>query len=130
MGDRDTGEVRAFTRPTVRLVALAAALTVAACGRTAPPESAEDPTTAPPAPAPTVVAVTTTVATPTYVVQSGDTLSAIAERFGVTQQALADFNAIGDVHDITVGQQLRIPPVETQVAGTVQTNDAPSDPSE
>jgi LysM repeat protein len=44
----------------------------------------------------------------TYVVQSGDTLSGIASRFGTTVQRLADINGISNVNLINVGQQLTI----------------------
>ncbi len=46
----------------------------------------------------------------TYVVASGDTLSVIAERFGVSTEDLANFNAITDTNAIQVGQELNIPP--------------------
>jgi LysM repeat protein len=45
----------------------------------------------------------------TYVVQPGDTLSRIALRFGVTLQALAQTNNIGNVNLIFTGQVLAIP---------------------
>lgn len=45
----------------------------------------------------------------TYTVRSGDTLSAIAKRFGTTVQAIAQLNGIKDVNKIYVGQVLRIP---------------------
>ncbi len=91
------------------------AVALAACGRgddgadvagvevTAPPASSTI------APATTVPPPTTTQVN--YVVQSGDSLSVIASRFGVSTQALADFNAITDANSIVVGQQLSIPPV-------------------
>jgi LysM repeat protein len=46
-----------------------------------------------------------------YRVQSGDTLSAIARRYGVSMEALARFNRISDVNRIRVGQVLQIPEV-------------------
>jgi nucleoid-associated protein YgaU len=62
------------------------------------------------------VAVTpAAVATPaqggaeTYVVESGDTLWDIAERFGTTVDALVEANGLEDAADLTVGQQLTIP---------------------
>ncbi len=72
----------------------------------------------------TTVAPSTTPPPPTttqvnYVVQSGDSLSVIASRFGVSTQELADFNAITDVNSIVVGQELSIPP--TTVATTETT---------
>ncbi|MBC8505407.1 MAG: LysM peptidoglycan-binding domain-containing protein [Anaerolineales bacterium] len=51
-----------------------------------------------------------------YVVQSGDTLGIIAERFGVSIEEIADANGITDVNILEVGQALDIPapePVET-----------------
>lgn len=47
--------------------------------------------------------------TTTYTVQSGDTLSRIALRFGVTVQAIAQLNGIVNVNVIYVGQVLQIP---------------------
>lgn len=44
-----------------------------------------------------------------YTVKSGDTLSAIASRFGTTVKAIADANNIPDPNLIFVGQVLRIP---------------------
>lgn len=44
-----------------------------------------------------------------YVVQSGDTVTAIAEQFGVTPTDLADFNNIADWNSIQVGDLLYIP---------------------
>jgi membrane-bound lytic murein transglycosylase D len=41
-------------------------------------------------------------------VQAGDTLSLIARRFGVSEQALAQANALSDRHRITAGQLLRV----------------------
>lgn len=45
----------------------------------------------------------------TYEVQPGDTLSVIAERFGITITALADANGIDDVNSIKPGQELIVP---------------------
>ena len=43
-----------------------------------------------------------------YVVEPGDTLSAIAARFGTTVEAIVEANNIADAHWIYVGQQLQI----------------------
>ena len=56
-----------------------------------------------------VAMVTATASLPTtYVVQPGDTLMAIAERFGVSWQALMEANGISDPTDLQVGQELII----------------------
>ena len=44
-----------------------------------------------------------------YFVQSGDTITSIAEQFGITPTALADYNNIADWNTIQVGQRLAIP---------------------
>ncbi len=111
-------------------VLLAAGLLAVACGRSAPegafaeldpadePASAgvqatsEDsvvtpiatttiPTTAPPA--------ASMEAAGSYVVETGDTLSVIAEQFGITTEALSQANGITDVDTIRPGQELIIP---------------------
>lgn len=107
-------------------IALAMAALLTACGRTAPDEAATTleasitpssstvvittlpPTTAPP---PTT--------TPEYIIQQGDSLSIIAQRFGVSTEDLANFNGIEDPNSIQVGQTLTIPP--TTVASTTTT---------
>jgi LysM repeat protein len=45
----------------------------------------------------------------TYRVQSGDTLSSIAARFGVSTQALINANGITDPNSLSIGQVLIIP---------------------
>ena len=45
----------------------------------------------------------------TYVVQAGDTLSEIAEQYGISYQALAQINQISDPNLIYPGQTLRVP---------------------
>lgn len=47
-------------------------------------------------------------ATSTYTVQSGDTLSSIAAKFGTNYQALASLNGISNPNIIYVGQVLRV----------------------
>lgn len=46
----------------------------------------------------------------TYTVVDGDTLSAIAERFNTTVEALVAANALADPDSLELGQQLKIPP--------------------
>ena len=56
------------------------------------------PTEPPPPPEPT-----------TYTVQAGDTPSEIANRFGITVQALLEANGITDTGSLQVGQVLQVP---------------------
>jgi len=46
---------------------------------------------------------------PYYVIQSGDTLASIADRFGVTLDELIAYNGISDPNFVSVGTQLSIP---------------------
>lgn len=46
---------------------------------------------------------------PVYVVQSGDNLTGIASRFGVSLTELAQVNGISNVNVVSVGDELRIP---------------------
>jgi LysM repeat protein len=71
--------------------------------------------------APTLVVVTATPGPPPvptpgeeqrYVVRDGDTLSAIAARFGVSEDAILDANGIDDPDRILVGQEIVIPPAQ------------------
>lgn len=48
----------------------------------------------------------------TYVVQEGDTLSAIAERFDVSAAAILEANDLDDPNRVMVGEELVIPPRE------------------
>jgi hypothetical protein len=58
---------------------------------------------------PTVVSTPDEGGTQTYVVQSGDTLWDIAQRFETTVEALVEANGLEDAADLTIGQQLTIP---------------------
>jgi len=59
------------------------------------------------------VSRSTPVITALYVVQAGDTLSAIAERFGVTVDELVAANNLTDPNVLQVGQTLVIPSLLT-----------------
>jgi LysM repeat protein len=77
---------------------------------TAPPTAVPTPAptpvaTPPPTPAPTPAPTPQT----TYVVQEGDTLAAIAQRFGTTVEAMQAANGIEDPNEIIIGQVLVIP---------------------
>lgn len=102
-----------FRRLAIGLTGLAGSLLLVSCTR----ESAQ-PT---PATAPTLVVVTATPGPPasptpgveqSYVVREGDTLSAIAARFGVAEEAILKANGITDPNRLFVGQELVIPPGE------------------
>lgn len=63
-----------------------------------------------PATSPTTGAATATVpSTRTYVVQRGDTLISIAERFNITVAALVAENGLRDADVLRIGQELKIP---------------------
>ncbi|MFR4913427.1 MAG: LysM peptidoglycan-binding domain-containing protein [Streptococcus lutetiensis] len=55
-----------------------------------------------------IISVSSAPATSTYTVQSGDTLSSIAAKFGTNYQALASLNGISNPNLIYVGQVLRV----------------------
>ncbi len=75
----------------------------------ATPTPLPTPTPIPPTPLP-APPLTPTPAPLEYVVQSGDSLSAIAQAFGVSLADLVELNEIADPNVISVGQRLRIPP--------------------
>jgi LysM repeat protein len=90
------------------LVALVGCTSDKPTGTTAPPASVATVTTLP-STQPT--AVTTLV--DFYVVESGDSLAVIAQRFGVTMSAIMEANNITDPNRVLVGQRLTIPPPTT-----------------
>ena len=78
-----------------------------------PPSSAPPTGTATPATTATPAATATPSATPQpseYIVQSGDTLGAIAASFGLTAEELAAYNDLPNPDLIDVGTVLRLPP--------------------
>lgn len=59
-----------------------------------------------------------------YTVKSGDTLSAIASKYGTTYQKLAEYNGIANPSLIRVGQQIKIPSTtSTASSGTTATEE-------
>jgi LysM repeat protein len=105
------GRRGALARRSAAIVAIAG---VVGCGPGAKPAP-----TAPAVPELVIVTVTPGVPpTPTiavahrYVVQQGDTLSGIAERFGVTEDAIVRANKLPDRNRVDAGQVLLIPPPE------------------
>lgn len=63
----------------------------------------------PPEPQPGATPSTDPGSSRTYAVEPGDTMSGIAEKFGVPVAAIAQANGITDVDDIMPGQELIIP---------------------
>ena len=101
------------TSPASSAPALAAATAVAS-PVVSPLASAPASTSASPAPTATLVVETpaptpTIVAAHTYRVKAGDTLSAIAARFGVSVDAIQQLNGIADPRLLQIGQVLKIP---------------------
>ena len=76
---------------------------------TSSPTPSPTPVPATPAPTPAPPAAPTPAPQQSYVVAQGDTLAAIAERFGTTVGALQEANGIDDPDEIFVGQVLVIP---------------------
>jgi LysM repeat protein len=74
-----------------------------------PPALSPTPASLPATPAPTTAAPVSPASTQSYVVQEGDTLSAIAGRFGTTVGAIQAANELGESDVINVGQVLVIP---------------------
>lgn len=77
---------------------------------TASPTASPTPTPVSATPVPTAAPTPAPPPPPrTYTVQQGDTLAAIAQRFGTTTQALQQANGIEDPNQIVIGQVLVIP---------------------
>lgn len=96
-----------FARATLPLTVAVLVTLGAACGGGGGEEPAA-PVTAP-SPAAPVPGPTPAPTPQAYVVQPGDTLSEIAERFGTTVRALVRANDIDDPDRIHPGQELVIP---------------------
>ncbi len=73
----------------------------------------------------TTLATTTTLAE-FYVVQSGDTLSKIVNKLGVSKDDLLALNGITNPDHIEVGQKLKIPQPGMVIPTTVAPPEAPS----
>jgi len=95
-------------------VCLVVVVTIGGCSRekpmatpTATPESQE--ATVESSPAPVAVSTPVRPTTTYYTVQAGDTLWAIAGRFGVTIQSLVEVNELSDPERLQAGQEIVIP---------------------
>jgi LysM repeat protein len=115
---------------------------VAACGGGGDDDDGDapdaTPTTIPTAtpfavvPAPTIVAGVGAAPAPrgevTYVVEAGDTLSAIAERFETTVEAIMAANELTNPNDVFVDQELTIPGDDDVVIAATPTATATPEP--
>ena len=81
--------------------------------------------TVPTATVPTATVPTTTPHMSEYTVVEGDTLGAIAARFGVSAEELAALNGLADPDQIAVGAVLRLPGGDAKATSTDATVDAP-----
>ena len=66
-----------------------------------------------------------TTAETVYTVKSGDTLSAIAKKYGTTYQKLASYNGISNPNKISVGQKIKIPGSTATETGSNTATSAP-----
>ena len=78
----------------------------------------------------TTVATTTTTeaAAPTYTVQGGDTLSAIATRFGTTVAEIVELNQLANPDVLEIGQVLQLPESATTTTAPASTTSTTEDP--
>ncbi|HEX9635135.1 MAG TPA: LysM peptidoglycan-binding domain-containing protein [Candidatus Limnocylindria bacterium] len=83
--------------------------TPSTAGASATPAVTPAPTPLPETPAPTPLPPVSQAAAQSYVVREGDTLSAIAGRFGTTVAAIQAANGLGESDVINIGQVLVIP---------------------
>jgi murein DD-endopeptidase MepM/ murein hydrolase activator NlpD len=83
-------------------------------------QAATPPSSATPDPQQTPTVQPTPVTGPTYIVASGDTLTLIANRFGIRLDDLMSANGITDANQIFVGQSLLIPGLEG-ISGILET---------
>jgi peptidoglycan hydrolase-like protein with peptidoglycan-binding domain len=88
-----------------RVLLIGTRLRVPGAPTASPPPTAS----ASPPPAATTVPTRTTASAGTYVVRSGDSLTAIAERHGTSVQALAKQNRIDPRGFLLIGTRLRVP---------------------
>jgi LysM repeat protein len=105
------------TQPTVRASATAARtvtrtaspIAPSVAPSTAPSAAPVAPSAAPVAPSAAPSAAPSGTGSQKYVVQSGDTLSGIADQFGITIQQLIDANQLQNPDLLLPGQELTIP---------------------
>jgi nucleoid-associated protein YgaU len=102
----------AMTRPDrTATLAIVAVLTVVgvACGTTDPASQERLPPIQTTLPSTTTTTTTVAPGDFLYVVQPGDTLFQIAQRFSITVEAIVERNGLASPDDIEAGQSLEIP---------------------
>ncbi|HUS41654.1 MAG TPA: LysM domain-containing protein [Ilumatobacteraceae bacterium] len=96
-------------RAVTAAIATVLAVSVVACGTTDPASQERLPPIQTTTPSTTTTTTTVAPGDFLYVVQSGDTLGKIAERFNVTIVAIVERNGLSSADDIQAGQSLEIP---------------------
>lgn len=91
-------------------------------------EPSPEPTNAPPQPTATAAAEATVRPT-THIVQAGENLYRIGLQYGISYVALAEYNGISNADAVEVGQELQIPPAETEAEGAPAEAEATATPT-
>ncbi|MDA3731330.1 LysM peptidoglycan-binding domain-containing protein [Niameybacter massiliensis] len=86
------------------------------------PSSDTSPTSSTNTTSSTTTSSNTNTTSPTYIVQSGDTLSAIALQYNTTVAELVDLNNISNPNFIYVGETLILPQITSQTSTNIPTN--------
>ena len=109
-------------RGASRVIAITSTLAVlgalGACGSDSPKTSTVRTALPPLTTAPPTSAAPTTTIAQFYEIQNGDSLTAIADKFGVDLAQLIALNKIKDPNKIQAGQKLRIPPITVLLNGS------------
>jgi len=109
LGEPEPDVAVASATPTAAPTATPRVTPSATLNPTPSPTQRPTPTPVPATPAPTAVPTPAPTPVRTYTVAEGDTLAAIAGRFGTTTSALQAANGIADPDEIVIGQVLVIP---------------------
>jgi LysM repeat protein len=115
----------------VSVLCITVALLIGGCTREKPmatptPTVQAEPELAVPSPTPSPVSTPERPKLTHYTVQVGDTVWGIAQRFGVTPQALVDANSLSEPDRLQPGQELAIPAVDEATPGDVATGEPAS----
>jgi D-alanyl-D-alanine carboxypeptidase len=122
---------RRLLPPGIAALGLVLAVFLVACGGGSSPFATPSVSPTPFAhtltPSPAIASATATPIDALYVVQDGDTLGAIAARFGVSLDVLMQANAITDPASLQVGQVLTIPGLSVTPALVPTASAGPAD---